>query len=409
MDERLAGMPRIWGRVPTATTRLRQRTRAFWILAALLAAGAVGFLVAMTRIALGVDQPGAVLVSVLSWAIWTLVLFWLVCLVDVYRHVPFSIRAALALWGAGVATVASMVLEGLVAPTVGPVLDALSTGVIEEGTKLLGVVLVAAVVPVLFRRPMGGLICGMMVGLGFCFLENIEYAIAATASGAGADQPYATVASAVLIRGLVLGAALHVVLTGLTGLGVGYFVAHRGASSRRRWTGALVCVLGAMLFHFLWDWFAGIQGVFAGLVMNALNLLHFVLVALMIGYAVRAERRWLTNAAAGTEPVIESDEGRSLRKRRTRRQARRRAGRQARGSVPDASTMQLMKTRQWAQIGYIDALADSAPTVETDRLAGYVRRLRQPRSSGDHARSVDLPSPREPAASDQQQPTEPQN
>jgi len=187
---------------------------------------------------------------------------------------------------------------------------------------------------------MDGFVYGAMCGLGFAVVEDVFYFIAifgGTTRG---------VLAGFYVRVLSSGLYGHVLFTGLTGMGIAYFVSRRDEEPlARRGLIAAALFAGGVLGHFLWnspffdlfpsrvqtlgDW-ATIP--FAAAV-KGLPLLIVVLV--LVKLARRRERTWL-EAALRSEvdtPALSSTELGILldpqARRRSRRDMRRRAGERA--------------------------------------------------------------------------------
>lgn len=390
MSERLVGMPRAWGRNPTATSRFRQRTKACWVFTILTALFAVLGVLDILTMVVGPDGPYA-LVGIVAWLAWLVLAAALFGLVDVYRAVPWSINLAMLAWGAFPATLIAGWLEAAALPIFGPSYTvAVTAGLVEEAVKLLGIILLAASMPALFRRPMGALICAMMAGLGFGFHENVVHAYAPFAElGAhvGAAEKIGTSLQTVLIRGFSSGAWAYLAFAGVASLGVVYFLSRTDLTPGRRLGVPTLLFLVAALLHFGTDMplAENTIGVLAS------NTLQIALLSWLIVHAVRAERNWLPVAAAAAGPVVRPDEVGMLRTRRTRHQAR--------TAISDRAARARTKTRQWAQIGYLRAIDEAAPGTQSERLASYVALLRNPVRSGR------IPGQRRHSPSDERRPS----
>jgi hypothetical protein len=184
---------------------------------------------------------------------------------------------------------------------------------------------------------MDGFVYGAMVGLGFAVVEDVLYFIAifgGTPSG---------VLAGFYVRVISSGLYGHVLYTGLSGMGIAYFVSRRGEETRSKRIGvAVLLFLVAALGHFLWD--SPLLNFFPGRLDTAgdwlqiplaaaikgIPLLVFVIV--LVKLARRRERGWLELAlasevgSAGLTPqelVILLD---PRARRRSRRDMRTRAG-----------------------------------------------------------------------------------
>lgn len=186
-------------------------------------------------------------------------------------------------------------------------LMALTGGLSEELAKGMGI----AVLFVLFRGRINsisdGLVIGAAIGLGFNFIESVEYA------GFHADQAASQIWSRQII-GIPFG---HVTFSALAGAGIGAACSRSGTGSR-----ASVILLGlaaATLGHFTWN-FAASLGALDGASNEATAVNTFFLTPLIhliytgpftlavIIIAVRANRRQLSNLRE--ELIIEASSGR---------------------------------------------------------------------------------------------------
>jgi RsiW-degrading membrane proteinase PrsW (M82 family) len=289
---------------------------------------------------------------VLSWALlllYALPVFLLVYFLDLYEHEPIGVVVASLIWGAVAATTLAGVANagwGLVVARVGgPAFAArwtaaLTAPFVEETLKGLGVVMIYLIVRDEFDDVMDGFVYGAVCGLGFAIVEDVFYFMSVFGGRPGG------VLRGFLLRVVASGLYSHVLYTGLVGMGIGYVVSRRTQASRARriWVCAGLCAL-AVFGHFLWDsplfdlfpTGALTVGTFFVSVVAAavkgLPLLIFVSVAIYL--ARKRERRWLDQSLAnevGGEGISES-ELRTLespkRRRLTRREMRRRAGRGA--------------------------------------------------------------------------------
>jgi protease PrsW len=185
-----------------------------------------------------------------------------------------------------------------------------------------------------------GFVYGAMVGLGFAVVENVFYFV-----GQFGGQP-AGVLGGFFVRVLAAGLYGHVLYTGLTGMGIAWFVTRTDQRLGRRLLVAGGLCLAAVLGHFLWN--SPLLNLFPTGDLSPLEQLvaiplaaavkgipFLVLVVLLVGLARRQERRWLEAAAAGElgGPALTAEElevlERPSRRWRARRVMRRRAGRRA--------------------------------------------------------------------------------
>ncbi len=334
--------PRLgWGR---QTSLFQWRQPAFWVYAAIVVVTAL-YTVSQQQLFQKLSPSG----WALSWALlllYGLPLFLAIYLLDLYEREPMSLVLGALVWGAVAATVLSGIANegwGLVVARIGgPVFAAQWTAavtapVVEETLKVAGVVLIYLIARDEMDDMMDGFVYGAMVGLGFALVEDVFYFIAIFGGTPGG------VLAGFYVRVVSSGLYGHVLYTGLSGMGVAYFVSRRGeVSFGRRLAVAIGLFASAVAAHFLWNspllnFFPGsVNGVgdwlripFAAAVKGA-PLLLFVVV--MVRLARRRERKWL-EAALSSEvdsPALSQAELRVLldpsARRRSRREMRARAG-----------------------------------------------------------------------------------
>ncbi len=285
----------------------------------------------------------------LSWGlllVYALPLFLAIYLLDLYEREPMSLVLGVLIWGAVAATTLSAIANegwGLVVARVGDPefaarwTAALTAPFVEEAMKGAGVVLIYLIARDEVDDVIDGFVYGAMCGLGFAIVEDVFYFVAifgGTTEG---------VLAGFYVRVVSSGFYGHVLYTGLTGMGIAYFVSRRGeASFGKRAAVAIGLFAAGAAGHFVWnspllnffpsqvedlgDWLqiplaAAIKG---------LPLLLFVVV--LVKLAHRRERMWLHAALAseaGT-PALTSEELAVLldpwARRRSRKAMRARAG-----------------------------------------------------------------------------------
>ena len=178
---------------------------------------------------------------------------------------------------------------------------ALTAPFVEETMKVAGVVLIYLIARDEMDDVMDGFVYGAMIGLGFALVEDVFYFIAIFGGSPGG------VLAGFYVRVVSSGLYGHVLYTGLSGMGVAYFVSRRGeVAFGKRLAVALGLFGSAVAAHFLWnspflnlfpssvddvgDW---LRVPFAAAVKGA-PLLLFVVV--MVRLARRRERMWLQTA-----------------------------------------------------------------------------------------------------------------
>jgi RsiW-degrading membrane proteinase PrsW (M82 family) len=335
-------MPRRgWGR---QTSLFQWREPAFWLYAAIVVVTAL-YTVGQQQLFQKLSPSG----WALSWGlllVYGLPLFLAIYLLDLYEREPMSLVLGALVWGAVAATVLSGIAnEGwglVVARLGGPVFAAewtaaLTAPFVEETLKLSGVVLIYLIARDEMDDLMDGFVYGAMVGLGFALVEDVFYFIAIFGGTPGG------VLAGFYVRVVSSGLYGHVLYTGLSGMGVAYFVSRRGGVPfGRRLAVAIGLLVAAVAGHFLWnspllDFFPGsvddvgdwLRIPLAAFVKGAPLLL---VVVVLVRLARRRERMWLEVALRSEvdSPALSEEELRVLldpsARRRSRREMRARAG-----------------------------------------------------------------------------------
>ncbi len=173
-----------------------------------------------------------------------------VYLIDRQEPEPLPVLVAAFLWGAGIATVVSLVVNtttGMLVVGMTGSVDAadmasavVSAPLIEESTKGLGVLVVFLIWRRTFDGAVDGVVYASVVAAGFAFAENILYFV----------QAGDALAQTFVVRG-VFSPFAHVIFTSVTGLAI-------GASSRMRSSLAWMWMTplglaGAVALHAFWN------------------------------------------------------------------------------------------------------------------------------------------------------------
>ncbi|WP_435768843.1 PrsW family intramembrane metalloprotease [Nocardioides sp. SYSU DS0651] len=217
------------------------------------AAVAVGALVTVTVLALS----GAPDITLLAAALAALPVgpvvaayLWL----DRYEPEPKTNLALALLWGAFVATVAAVVVQGLGGLLVGwtdTFSLAVAAPVVEEATKGLFLLLLLWWRRAEFDGILDGLVYAGMVGVGFAFTENILYLAAAYNGTDGLGPGGIEAVTGTFLLRCVVSPFAHPLFTAFLGVGIGLAVASRSRAVR-----VLAPVGGyaaAVLAHGLWN------------------------------------------------------------------------------------------------------------------------------------------------------------
>ena len=235
------------------------RMPAFWIVLALLAAGAFRMATITGRF-VGA-YPIATIAAVGLFALLA-VPFWLIVTeLDFLEREPPALLALAFAWGGLVATAASIpasaALDDLIAKLGSPHLAAdwgaaLAAPTVEEIAKTLGVVAIVLVARAQVNSVLDGVVYGAMVGLGFQIVEDIVYSLGAVALAGRGDQVEPVIAT-FLLRGFLSGVWSHTLFGALAGAGIGYLVVRADRTLRTRLGVAMLAVLGAWASHVLWN------------------------------------------------------------------------------------------------------------------------------------------------------------
>jgi len=330
-----------WGR---RTSLFQWRQPAFWLYAVIVCITGV-YAIGQQQIFRELSPSG----WALSWGLlllYGLPVFLAIYLLDLYEREPMSLLVGALVWGAVAATVLSGIAnEGwglVVAELGGPVFAAewtaaLTAPMVEETLKGVGVILIYLIARDEMDDVMDGFVYGAMIGLGFTLVEDVFYFIAIFGGTTGG------VLAGFYVRVISSGVYGHVLYTGLTGIGIAYFVSRRQeVSLGRRVAVAAGLFAAAVGAHFLWnspwlnyfpttvdslgDWLR----IPLGAAIKGVPLL--ILVVVLVRLAHRRERMWL-EAALHSEtdtPALRAAELRVLldpgARRRSRRRMRARAG-----------------------------------------------------------------------------------
>lgn len=301
---------------------------------------------------------------------------------DRYEPEPRLLLVAGLLWGAFVATLGALVVQGLGGFFVG-ISEESALAVVapftEEATKGLFLVLL-----LIWRRHeldgvLDGIVYAGMVGVGFAFTENILY-LAAAYDGTPGGQPggLGTLGVTFVLRCLVSPFA-HPFFTAFIGIGVGLAIA--STNPVVRWFAPLIGYLVAVALHAAWN---GSTLVAEGLGFFGVYLLVmaplFVLMVLFALWVRSRERQLLAAAlfdAAGRGLLPEADIQHVVdlpSRRRARRFARTHGGVQG---------LALMRDYQQAavELGYLHhrVLRGTAPSKHAERGQRFVNRMHEAR------------------------------
>ncbi|WP_147918458.1 PrsW family intramembrane metalloprotease [Ruania zhangjianzhongii] len=249
----------------------------------LLSLGILGVLIFVGFMAIGAGADN-VLVAALLAAIPLAIVGSAIIWVDRWEPEPRLLLAAAFLWGGGVATFLSSLLNGVVGPAIGSVIapamnpanwpPVFGAPVVEEFWKGLGVLIIFLFRRRQFNGPVDGIVYASVIAVAFAFVENIQYFVG---SGEALTQTF-------IIRGLVSPFG-HVIYTACIGVALG--LASR-SKSKIAWVWALpIGYVGAMLLHMAWNGFAGLAYSLADLAalvvfVNWLPLVVWAIIVVML-------------------------------------------------------------------------------------------------------------------------------
>lgn len=219
----------------------------------LLGLGSVALHMARTAVALPAVWGTAFLIGVAVLAFG----YWLLRRIRPVRAPRTAVSLTAVAWGLfaaiGLALVANVALDGILATTLGPQTAdvwgaAVSGPVDEELLKLAGIVLIAVAFPHALRGPMDGFVVGALVGLGFQVMENLFMAVQEVTGHGGLGGVDVVVQSAAT-RVLVTGLGTHWALSAVTGTAVGLIAAAGWRPRARTASAALLLVVLALGMH----------------------------------------------------------------------------------------------------------------------------------------------------------------
>ena len=154
----------------------------YGVAALLLSIGIAGILIMLSTL---LSQGVSVALPIILLAgIPVVVILFFIIWIDSWEPEPFILYAVSFVWGAGVATLLSLISTDLFGVTVAQVIriddkDFLQTVVaapfMEELSKGVGLILLIVLYAKNFNGPVDGIVYGMLIGLGFAFTENVVY------------------------------------------------------------------------------------------------------------------------------------------------------------------------------------------------------------------------------------------
>ncbi|MCX6031693.1 MAG: PrsW family intramembrane metalloprotease [Chloroflexi bacterium] len=225
-------------------------------------------------------------------ALWTRLVWW--C--DRYEREPLPLLTAAFLWGAIPAVILAVVAEGIFGVPFGGlgnelVSDVISSGgiapVVEELAKGAALLLILLLWPGEFDDVLDGILYGALIGFGFGMTENVFYFLGALDQGGWGNWGIV-----VLMRSVLFGLN-HAFFTAFTGAGLGYARMATGRFGRR--TVPLIGLAAAIVAHAIHNLGASLTSAAPAAFLVSLfsDGSGVLLVAVMIGLALRQERGWI--------------------------------------------------------------------------------------------------------------------
>jgi RsiW-degrading membrane proteinase PrsW (M82 family) len=367
-------LPR-WG---VQTGFFQKRQAAFWMFAILLA---LTTLTVLSEQALYLQYfPQGYIFSLVLLALYVAPVLIAIYVLDLFEREPLSLILAAFLWGGVISiglavTINTSLLEALAklfganfAQTWGV---ALVAPPVEETLKYLGVVTIFLIARSEIDDLFDGFVYGAIIGLGFAAVENVQYFIQAIGQPGAGDQ-LGPVLQMFLLRAILVGAYMHVLWTGISGLGFAYYVTQRDQPKQKRLMYAVGLFLLAILAHFIWnspvltELLSGIGGIVVFGLIKGLPFLVFLVLLVLL--AQRREQRWfgtITASDVGTD-VLTQAELAELGGLRSRWSARRRMGAR---KGPQGGKLYAQLQREQINLGMIRsrAASDDDPNVVAQR------------------------------------------
>jgi protease PrsW len=316
---------------------VQPRQAAFWLFSGLLLICGAGFI--DRQLAYANASTTAWLVGLVLLALYAVPVFVLVNTLDLFEREPRSMLLGALLWGGIIATYLAGQINDQWKEILQKLLGAdftLDWGAaligpgVEELLKFLGVVVLYLIARSEFDDVLDGFVYGALVGLGFTLEEDMSYFFNHFVGHVGASE-LGGLFQGFFVRVIAGGPYSHVLLTGLTGMGLAYFVTRPDIARQRRLLVAIGLYAAGVAAHFVWNspLFENLLGdkpdEVAWIVYGAAKGLPFlILLAVLVRIAMRRERRWVRETLSGDVEdglvtAAELDTLTSLRRRRAAR------------------------------------------------------------------------------------------
>ncbi|HEX2625596.1 MAG TPA: PrsW family intramembrane metalloprotease, partial [Candidatus Limnocylindrales bacterium] len=295
---------------------IQPRNAAFWLFVVLLGIGGASFI--DRQLAFANSSTTAWVVGLFLLALYAVPVFWLVRSLDLFEREPRSMLIGALLWGGIIATY----LAAHVNDQWGEILNKVAGADFarewgaaligpgdEELFKFLGVVVLFLIARAEFDDVLDGFVYGAIIGLGFTLEEDMYYFFAHFVGQAGASD-LGGLFDGFFTRIIVGGPYSHVLLTGLTGMGLAYFVTRPDVPRQRRLLAAIGLYVAGVAAHFIWnspllnDFLGNDPDATTWILWAAMKGLPFlILLAVIVRMAQRREMRWVRAAVA---PEVEA-------------------------------------------------------------------------------------------------------
>ncbi len=309
-------LPR-WG---VQTSFFQRRQPAFWLFVVLLVF--TGLTILTEQLLYLQVFPAGWIFSIVLLSLYVVPVAIAIYVLDIFEREPISLIVAAFLWGgvvaAGIAVTANSSLLEALGKLAGPNFAqtwgvALVAPPVEESLKFLGVVMIFLIARSEIDDIFDGFVYGAIIGLGFAAIEDVQYFVQAVANSGGSDQ-IGPVFGLFLVRVVLAGAYMHVLWTGITGLGFAYYITQRDQPLQKRRQVLIGLFAAAVSAHIIWnsplltELLTGLGGMFVFGLIKGLPFLIFLI--LLVRFAQQREQRWfrvLTASEAGTDILTEQD------------------------------------------------------------------------------------------------------
>src|SRR6185503_19506095 len=287
---------------------IQPRQAAFWLFLVMLVIGGMSFL--DEQLTFVNVSTTAWLVGLLLLALYAVPVYWLINTLDLFEREPRSLLIGALLWGGIVATFLAGNINTewgqIIQKVFGPEFardwkSALVGPGVEELVKFLGVVVIYLIARHEFDDVLDGFVYGALIGLGFTVSEDMYYFFARFVGQAGAGE-LGGLFEGFFVRVIVGGPYSHVLLTGLTGMGLAYYVTRPDVAKQRRVLVAVGLYAAGVLAHFIWNsrLFEELlgpgpkPGVVEWLTYGTVKGLPFlILLIVIVRLMIRREQRWV--------------------------------------------------------------------------------------------------------------------